>query len=226
MAKFRLDSIEMPDGNDYEIPVFIAEYGVTPYSAIEAVFNDGKLLFCVRYERIFYYSSQGEDGEFYFIHVDNSGKVNMVFCRASGEWSSSVNSPYAYVESGPAPSIQNRYLATYQKTSENWDKWVLRQSGIQFGSSTTQYLANNGTWQNVPSVPSAATATPSDLGTAAVGSSAKYAKEDHVHNKPTYSANDVGAIAAPSSPTVGDFLVYTSNGWAAQSLSTWQGGNY
>ena len=35
-----------------------------------------------------------------------------------------------------------------------------------------------------------------------------------------------GDIAAPSSPTVGDFLVYTSNGWAAQSLSTWQGGSY
>ena len=34
------------------------------------------------------------------------------------------------------------------------------------------------------------------------------------------------AIQAPSSPSVGDFLVYTSNGWAAQSLSTWSGGNY
>jgi hypothetical protein len=41
-------------------------------------------------------------------------------------------------------------------------------------------------------IPSAATATPSDLGTAAVGTSSKYAKEDHVHNKPTYSKSDVG----------------------------------
>ena len=40
------------------------------------------------------------------------------------------------------------------------------------------------------------------------------------------TAADVGAIAAPSSPSVGDFLVYTSNGWAAQSLSTWSGGSY
>ena len=40
------------------------------------------------------------------------------------------------------------------------------------------------------------------------------------------SAADVGAIAAPASPTVGDFLVYTNNGWAAMSLSTWQGGSY
>ena len=44
--------------------------------------------------------------------------------------------------------------------------------------------------------------------------------------KPSYTASEVGAIAAPASPSVGDFLVYTSNGWAAQSLSTWQGGSY
>ena len=75
-------------------------------------------------------------------------------------------------------------------------------------------------------VPAAATATPSDPGTAAVGSSAKYAREDHVHKKPTYTASDVGAIAAPSSPSSGDFLVWNGSAWAAQSLSTWQGGNY
>lgn len=120
----------------------------------------------------------------------------------------------------------------------------------------------------IPTVPSAATAAPADLGTKAVGTSTKYAREDHVHAKPTYSksdvglanvdnvqqysatnpppypvssvngqtgavtltipssAGDVGAIAAPSSPSVGDFLVYTSNGWGAQTLAVWQGGSY
>lgn len=46
-------------------------------------------------------------------------------------------------------------------------------------------------------VPQAATATPASLGTAAVGSSSKYAREDHVHPMP--SASDVGAL--PSSTT-------------------------
>ena len=73
-------------------------------------------------------------------------------------------------------------------------------------------------------IPSAYTSNPAALGTASAGSSSNYAKGDHVHPKPT--AADIGAIAAPSSPSVGDFLVYTSNGWAAQSLSTWSGGNY
>jgi len=76
----------------------------------------------------------------------------------------------------------------------------------------------------IPTVPSAYTSTPAALGTASAGSATAWAKGDHVHAMP--SAADVGAIASPSSPSVGDFLVYTSNGWAAQSLSTWSGGNY
>lgn len=39
-------------------------------------------------------------------------------------------------------------------------------------------------------------------------------------------AEDVGAIAAPSSANSGDFLVYNGTAWVAQSMSTWQGGNY
>lgn len=34
------------------------------------------------------------------------------------------------------------------------------------------------------------------------------------------------AIAAPSSPAAGSFLVYNGSAWVAQTLSTWQGGNY
>lgn len=40
------------------------------------------------------------------------------------------------------------------------------------------------------------------------------------------SASDVGAIAAPSSPATGAFLVWDGSAWVAQTLSTWQGGSY
>ena len=57
----------------------------------------------------------------------------------------------------------------------------------------------NDTWSNYAgTIPSAATATPSDLGTAAKGTSTKYAREDHVHKKPT--ASDLG-ITVPSAYT-------------------------
>ena len=40
------------------------------------------------------------------------------------------------------------------------------------------------------------------------------------------SASDIGAIAAPSSPATGAFLVWNGTAWVAQTLATWQGGSY
>ena len=40
------------------------------------------------------------------------------------------------------------------------------------------------------------------------------------------TAADVGAIAAPSSPATGAFLVYNGTAWVAQTLATWSGGSY
>ena len=40
------------------------------------------------------------------------------------------------------------------------------------------------------------------------------------------TAADVGAIAAPSSPSSGAFLVYNGSAWVAQTLATWSGGSY
>ena len=99
--------------------------------------------------------------------------------------------------------------------------------------------------------PSPYTSNPAALGTTSPGSSANFSRGDHVHQKPTYTKSDVGlgnvdnvqqysasnppptptaaqvgAIASPASPTVGDFLVYTISGWDAVTMAEWQGGNY
>ena len=58
--------------------------------------------------------------------------------------------------------------------------------------SKTSDLTNDSGFITAASVPAAATETPEDLGTAAIGTSTKYAREDHVHTKPTYSKSDVG----------------------------------
>ena len=70
------------------------------------------------------------------------------------------------------------------------------------------------------------TSEPAALGTASPGSSGDYARGDHVHPRPSYTAADVGAIAAPSSPTSGQFLVFNGSAWTAMTLATWQGGSY
>ena len=68
--------------------------------------------------------------------------------------------------------------------------------------------------------PSPGTDSPGMDGIASVGSSVAYARADHVH------PSDTSKITAPSSPAAGAFLVWNGSAWAAQTLSTWQGGNY
>ena len=59
--------------------------------------------------------------------------------------------------------------------------------------STTYVSSVNGNTGDVTvTVPSASSATPQALGTAAAGSSTDYSRADHVHAKPTYSKSDVG----------------------------------
>lgn len=73
----------------------------------------------------------------------------------------------------------------------------------------------------IPSVPSASSATPQALGTAAAGSSTDYSRADHVHAKPT--AADIGAIAEPAADgTNGQVL--TTNGNGGRSWATVSGG--
>lgn len=65
---------------------------------------------------------------------------------------------------------------------------------------------------------------PQNLGISTPGTSTYYSRADHRHAMP--SADDVGAIAAPSSPATGAFLVWDGSAWTAQTLSTWNGGSY
>lgn len=102
---------------------------------------------------------------------------------------------------------------------------------IPSGGSSGQYLAKSSnsdydvTWvTGGGGGPSPYTSNPAALGTVSPGVSDNYARGDHVHPKP--SAADLGVIAAPASPSVGDFLVYTSDGWDAVSMDEWTGGNY
>lgn len=93
-----------------------------------------------------------------------------------------------------------------------------------------QVLTSDGqggqSWQTPQSGGSVSpyTSNPSALGTASPGLSDDYARGDHVHPMPT--AANVGAIASPSSPATGAFLVYNGSAWVAQTLATWQGGSY
>jgi len=65
-----------------------------------------------------------------------------------------------------------------------------------------------------------ASTAPAMDGTAYAGTSAAYARADHVH------PSDTAKITAPANPAAGAFLVWNGSAWAAQTLAAWQGGDY
>lgn len=120
----------------------------------------------------------------------NTGKLPV--CYFSGQY-------YIYSER----SGSSRYFVT---SSGSQLCWVTVNSANTWGNYTS------------PVIPGAATNAPQMDGSAAVGSSSKYAKEDHVH------PSDTNKISAPASPASGDYLKWNGSAWIADSLPIYNGG--
>lgn len=102
----------------------------------------------------------------------------------------------------------NGQVLTYDSTADAWVAAnpstggvnTVNNVGVTAGTTDIQLYATAipmSSSDNTPvssAIPQAATTTPANLGTAAVGSSAKWARADHVHNMP--SASNVGAVSA------------------------------
>lgn len=143
------------------------------------------------------------------------------------------------IEAPATPS--NGQVLTYDSTA---GKWVaanpvtgavntVNTKGVDAGTTNiTLYASDIAMSSNdnttIPNaMPQPATALPADLGTAAVGSSAKFAKEDHVHNMPpfgsavlhssgTYDFNDFKAAGIhwfSNSCTLSHNPTWFANGW-------------
>ena len=126
---------------------------------------------------------------------------------------------YTVVE-GTGTNYDGVYVFTAQE-DDGTTYWCKAEGTLTRSSPTTTWT--NGSASGGGGA-SPYTSNPAALGTASPGSSSNYSRGDHVHPMPT--AANVGAIAAPSSPATGAFLVYNGSAWTAQTLSTWQGGNY
>lgn len=155
--------------------------------------------------------------------------VEIFWCTYGGTVASEIS---AALYAGLLPAVVKDgvvYIYAYTDTYGDYyfGSTALKSLASQYCICSTGSVWNKSTvtLAQASDIPSAATAAPSDLAaSAAVGSSSKYAKEDHVHKKP--SAADVGAIPAPSSPSSGQFLVYNGSAWVAQTLSAWQASSY
>lgn len=219
--------------------IFWATHGTTTSAQIEAAYQAGMLVVCEYYNLLYIMSDRRTSTSHFFV-CSNYGKQRIVLHCLSNTWSTEtitfLEKPSSASDGDVLTYSNNEWIARAPASApvSSVDGKTGAVTVLPSGGSTGQVLKKSSDtnydveWANESggggSSPTPYTSNPAALGTASPGLSDDYARGDHVHAMPT--AANVGAIAAPSSPSVGDFLVYTSNGWAAQSLSTWQGGSY
>ena len=194
--------------------VFWATYGTTTYTEINTAYTAGNVVLCQR--------------------VDDYGTVNRVF---------------ALVERTPA-SNQAKFAcvradAVYFLTCTN-STWAETSVPIAVDSSLSSSSTNpvqnkviktaldaKGTYSK-PSggIPATdlASAVQTSLGKADTALQSFTETDPTVpswakaSSKPSYTASEVGAIAAPSSPSSGQYLAWNGSAWVAQSLPIYNGG--
>lgn len=137
--------------------VFIAIYDSTTYAEIEDAYNAGKLIFCLvtneygNYEVVPMSSITTYLFSAHFTIVRPSLQRVDIDC---------MNDVWSYALSADSLGAISASGTTDLETAiASGDRLIIRDvsvnnriisSSLAFGTSTTQYLANNGTWQNVP----------------------------------------------------------------------------
>ncbi|MBR3124630.1 MAG: hypothetical protein IKF42_04265 [Mogibacterium sp.] len=182
MSTYKLNGIVMPDGNSYDVPIFIAKYGVTTFAEIDNANNSGKAVFCIYNDNLYplSYSSIGDgDAEFQRLNY-NGDTVQYLYCTTSNTWGAGSRHTAAYPYSSTAPS--NIFYLTVATTTSQ----IIR-STIQFGSSTNKYLSQKGTWENIPSIPANVSYFSNDAG---------YITSADVPTKVSELTNDSGFVDA------------------------------
>ena len=156
-------SVAISGGGDEN--VFVAEYNVTSNFDILTAYNAGKAIFTIRdgygvFSLGDYSATSGSNThQFNFYHPSTGINLEGVTCYLDGNststWSTisssgtlgRITSSGDITTSGVTIASGDRFVINDESASQ------LNNSSITFGTSSTKYLANNGTWQNVPSVP-------------------------------------------------------------------------
>lgn len=161
MATYKAKSLVMPNGDEF-VPdenVFVAEYGVTTWAEVNAAYEAGKALLCIRGTKV--YLCQEMDGDYYYFVHPTRNEIHWVdvFSASGTTWEYGSQKSVAYPEQSVAISPSSNQYISVSTTSG-----MLNRSTINFGSSTTKYLSQKGTWENVPTVPSNVSSFNNDAG--------------------------------------------------------------
>ena len=121
------------------------------------------------------------------VSVDGSGNVTILLpatikANITGDVSGKVNSHTVNADVPSGAKFTDTTYSNFVKSGSGAKAGLVPAPSTTAGN--TKYLREDGTWEvppNTNTTYTAATATPKANGTAAVGTSTKYAREDHVH---------------------------------------------
>lgn len=161
--------------SDGEVGIFDAVYGTTTAAQIEAAFQLGKAIRCIKNASVLWLVNRVNDHKFYFCGINENNSNISAFVQDSGG-----NTLWGNTAVTLAPILGPTFTGQPKAPT------------AAAGTNNTQ-IATTAFVQ--AALPVAATDAPQDLAaSAAVGTSAKFAREDHKHKYP--SASEVGAQPA------------------------------
>lgn len=200
MATYEIDGITMPDGNEFNFTqeLFPCTYGVTTYTEIVNAIAEGKLP-VLRYNDLTYICLfiYDDDSVARFFSCQDAGTIYQIEVVGS-TWTVNNWKAYAY-PGGNGVSPSSSFYLTMATTSG-----VIQRSAIQFGSSTTKYLSQKGTWESIPSTAASVGALPDDTtyaasgsvgGAATVANGIPFAMVDNTSTSTAYTATISGITA-------------------------------
>lgn len=154
-------SVSISGGGDES--VFVAEYNVTSNADLLTAYNAGKAIFAVYNHVVYGLSSYtvGTDNPtniFRFYAPDTGLKAKEVLCQLQNGtttvWQNSlVTSSIGNINSDGDITTTATIASGDRLVINDESASKLNNSSITFGTNSTQYLANNGTWQNIPTAP-------------------------------------------------------------------------
>lgn len=165
MATYKAKSLVMPNGDEFvqEENVFVAEYGVTTWAEVNAAYQAGKVMYCQRdmggwTQQLAFRNFDGDGNGFEFTAEKYDGsELYVAYIYEGYSWDNATRKAHAYPYTSVSPS-STQYISVSTATG------TLNRSTVQFGNSTTKYLSNKGTWENVPTVPSNVSSFNNDAG--------------------------------------------------------------
>lgn len=179
--------------------IFWATYGSTTSAEVEAAYQAGKAVMVVYSNKVYSLAQRTNSTNHRFTCLAQNVNYSLVLINNTWSNTTSTFAISSSVHSIPSGGSSGQYLAKASGTDYDVT-WVTGGGGG----------------------PSPYTSNPAALGTASPGSSDNFARGDHVHPKP--SAADLGVIAAPASPTSGQYLQWNGSAWIAASLPVYNGG--